>query len=162
MGVDLNLMAEVRVADKWKLHPMEFTISRNRDLFAVLTGYNDPPELMKPVAAFTPLRGLPEDLSEDLSELRRIQQEDSHATGGWNWLYARELLEFPWHQLRVTHVFHPNQSRELGYLVSHEPDGTYSESYADFVGPEWMEEILPRIRSIGPPDDVRIIYYLDW
>ena len=60
----------------------------------------------------------------------------------------------------MTHHFHPDRSRPLGYLAPRAPDGTYRQSYAEFVGYEWMEIVLPTIRRLGPPDDTRLIVYL--
>lgn len=161
MGADLYTMAEVRDGGRWRLHPEELHVTRNPDLFAVLCGRNDPPELMKPVAAFLPLRGLPDDLSPAMEEdgIRGEAADPQSGITCVNWLLARELLEFPWHERRVTHIFHPDKSRELGYLVPRAPDGTYTQSYADFL-PDFVERFLPRLRSIGDPGGVRLIYWL--
>ena len=140
----------------WRESPEGISVDRNRDLFAVLTGWNDPPELMEPVAAFLPLRGLPEDLSPELQHL----YDPSVWPGFFHWLLGRELLDFPWHERQVTHRFHPDKSRPLGYLVKRAPDGTYHESYAEFVGFEWMELVLPWVRRLGPPDDARVVFFL--
>lgn len=156
MGVDLIIRAEVRSGGGWRGSPEEIDVGRNSDLFAVLTGWNDPPELMEPVAAFLPLRGLPGDLSPELWHLRDAAVDP----GYFHWLLARELLDFPWHDRQVTHHFHPDKSRPLGYLTQRAPDGTYRQSYAEFVGSEWMELILPQIRRLGPPDDTRLVLFL--
>jgi hypothetical protein len=160
VGVDLIIEADVRTGGEWHRCPEPISLSRNRDLFAVLTGWNDPPELMEPVAAFLPLRGLPDDLSPELHDLRQLAADPASGTSHFQWLLAREVLDFPWHERQVTHHFHPDKSRPLGYLVKRAPDGTYRQSYAEFAGYEWMELVLPCIRGLGPPDDTRVVYFL--
>jgi hypothetical protein len=160
VGVDLYLRAEFRQDGRWHARPAEIYIGRNRDLFAVLTGWNDPPELMEPVAAFMPLRGLPDDLSPENASLREEAAPPHSGMFAFSWLLARELLDFPWHERKVTHYFHPDKSRPLGYLVPKAADGTYSQSYAEFVGHEWMEIVLPQVRALGEPGDVRVVYFL--
>lgn len=161
MGNDLYMVAEIHESARWRLHPTDIEVWAYRDLSAVLCGWKDPPELMKPVAAFLPLRGLPGDLSPELEQegLRDDLADPQSCIFGVNWLLARELLDFPWHERRVTHIFHPDKSRPLGYLVPHAPDGTYTESYAEFVS-DFVERVLPKIRSLGEPDAVRVVYWV--
>lgn len=160
MGIDLYIIAERRTEAGWREQPADFLGTESRDLWAVLLGWNDPPELMKPVAAFLPLRGWPDDVSPHLARLRGLEADPNSGISHAHWLTAREVLEFPWRDRRVTHSFHPDKSRPLGYLVPGAADGTYTESYANFVGRAWTDFDLPMIRALGPPDDVRLVLYL--
>ena len=65
---------------------------------------------------------------------------------------------FDWHGRRVTHLYDPDKSTLPGYLTPPAPDGTWTETYAEFVSTEVMDFLLPQLKSLGEPGDVRVIY----
>jgi hypothetical protein len=143
---------ETRREARWELWPGKLWCPEsNRNAMAVFTGYGDPPPLMKPVAAFLPLRGIPPDASFQVLESQR-REPCPYAS----WLLLSELLDFDWHGRRVTHLYDPAKSIPPGYLTPPKPDGTWTETYAEFVGPEVMEFLLPQLESLSEPGDVRV------
>ena len=154
MSVLFIMQAEVRRNGRWERWPGNLWCPESsRNAMAVFTGYGDPPRLMEPVAAFLPLRGIPLDASPRMLESQRLQPWRNAS-----WLLVRELLDFDWHGRRVTHVYDAERSIPPGYLAPPAPDGTWTETYAEFVGTEVMDFLLPQFKSLGEPEQMRVIF----
>jgi hypothetical protein len=164
-------------APQWK--PTEIFRQRNFALFAILAGVCNPTCASEPFQSIAPPRGLPDDLSEPL---RLWNAQNDGDTWSESWLLLKELLEFDWQQLikrqakvdpRVAHLFPPNQKGfpsdgwppEVGqgyWEAGSGVDVTWEETYADAVGPAFLENTLSRLSAFGPPDKVRIVFWFNY
>jgi hypothetical protein len=128
-----------------------------------------------------PKRGLPDDLSPELAAyLKRFEREDWFEA---SWFTGQELLAFDWTgrtmqrtamvDERVAHLF---AAGRRGFPFAEWPAGTpiqYAEQSRDGMRVEWVEvyaeivrefhdDVLPRVRALGPPDLVRFVVTASW
>ena len=151
MGADFNAFAERRGPAGWEsclgkpkrgksadLLVLPCAGTRNKLLFGVLGAWED-----DGLPAVVPERGLPADLSPQLRE-RAEPTVGRPGYCGHSWALAAELLAFPWAD---TVVKLHGQRRKV----------SYAELFAEFVS-----ETLPVLAGLGPPDAVRMVYWVDY
>jgi hypothetical protein len=162
-----------------RLRPQNLYRFRNRALYAMLAdaiGYAYSEEPYRPIA---PCRGLPADVSPEVLDFERPRHDDG--LFGHSWLSLEELLDFDWkgRVIQKTAIVEPNvaplfQDNPMGFPFERWPEGkqiAYSlwmrsgvsvrwrETYAQSAGPEFMEGVLPKLKSFGPPESVRIVFW---
>jgi hypothetical protein len=189
MGIDIQIYAEIFDGERWRpaeplvenidfdpevdlleprLRPQSLDIPRNRALFAILT------------ETIAPTRGLPEDISP---EVLAIELPLHEAYFRHSWLGLEELLKFDWHGLIVQRtgmvdsdvaslfkgnpLGFPYKQWPKGKAVGHamwSPDGVtvqWRETPARIAGDDFMEGVLPKLKSFGPAESVRIVFWFD-
>ena len=103
-------------------------------------------------------RGLPEDVSEGAREILDMWDGDGHS---YSWLLLGELLDFnyntPVENLRHRKQTGPNSW--TGAAVA-EPGQGVMTTYREELGEGFFRD-LAILASIGPPDDVRIVFFFD-
>ena len=163
---------------EWK--PTEVIRERNYALFAVLADVCNPTCSTEPFESIAPPRGLPSDVSEPL-QIWHAQNDGD--TWSESWLLLKEILEFDWQgktitrkakvDERVAHLFAPGQKGfpyaqwpvGIGMGYSEEGTGvqvTWEETYAEAVGPAFFERVVPRLNSLGPPQEVRVVFWFNF
>jgi hypothetical protein len=187
MGKVIEMYAEVFDGERWRpaepqiendfhdpeddrsdpeLAPQSLYSGPNRPLFAILTD---------PLA--TP-RGLPDDLSPEIEAFERPRREDGMFDHGW--LSLGELLAFDWDAvIQEAGRFDPDlvplfEGNPLGFPYARWPEGRstsgnppvdggvvvrWRETNATLAGPDFMGRVLPKLRSFGHPDAVRIVFW---
>jgi hypothetical protein len=185
MGTDIHFFAERRTPAGWENCGSDFYCGeeRNYALFAILAGVRRLTNSgFDSVAA---PRGFPLD-----SPLVSPTTEDSGCHNA-TWLTLRELLDFPWHDKKRPftgwvdaaqyRIFKEKGRSECfvdrsGDCVSNEQmerllrdggntDGlltliTFGIPYVEFAGP-FVTETLPRLRTFGEPENVRLVMSFD-
>ena len=168
-----------------------YSWGRPYSMFSVLHGRSiggwsalaEIPYLTKP-------RGFPDDIHPDHLHMAEADLFDDPDHGGWgaSWLLARELVDFDWDQPvtfralvreHVAPLFDPRQDfpREAfpneERVYSAEPRFGFGcrEIPGDVVEVAWStplreyagcaEDFIQRLLELGPPDDIRIIYWFD-
>lgn len=186
MGTDISLFAERLDGLGWLPVPVEhFDLGRPYELFSVLYGSAiglrnqklEIPSVSKP-------RGAPEDVNPLLRELikENCECDDGYNCWGLSWLMVSEFLDFQWDEERVRYsgfvrpeyasLFHPDHDfpgkfPEGGKLYSEFEGGVpawaveveWSESVRAFIG--CYDEVSQLFTSLGPPDEIRIVYWFD-
>jgi hypothetical protein len=158
---------------------------RNYALFAILADVKRLTNSgFEPIA---PPRGFP----DDSPTIRASDLSDGGCYHNATWLTLRVLLEFPWQEKKrqftgwvdaAQYRIYKETGRPQAFvdrtadLVSNEEmerllregrdtDGlltliTFGIPYAEFAGP-FVTETLPLLRTLGEPDDVRLVLYFD-
>jgi hypothetical protein len=163
--------------------PQELYTTRNRALFCIL-GY--PHRRAHSATDYVPIaepRGLPQDVSPEVHAwAAHLAGENSYPS----WLLLSELVSFDWDGRTITkdamvdraaaQLFRTpdRKAPRRGFPFGDWPAGLqisfgqwkrggvvvrWVESYAESAGREFLEESLPKLRSYGPPDDVRIVFW---
>jgi hypothetical protein len=167
--------------DEPELMPGELFHSNHKELAAILTNTGKPIRSSEPYTPVVPRRGLPTDLSSELSAwLRRHEGESWFGT---TWFTAREAVDFGWaDRVMRRQAYVTPQAAPLfadcprgfpwdrwpaGVPVSYagwSRDGVeveWLESYAEIV-PEFARDVLPQLAALGPPDQVRLVVAASW
>lgn len=190
MGIDIEMYAEVFDDERWRpaeplvenldydpqgdplqprLVPSSLYIPRNRWLFAILT---------KTIA---PCRGLPEDISPEIAAIERSRSEDE--LFDHSWLGLDELLSFDWKGpiVQMTGMVDPEaaslfEDNPLGFPYERWPKNKpishsswmqggvnvrWRETPEMLAGSDFMEGVLPKLKSFGPAKSVRIVFWFD-
>lgn len=147
MGADFCAFAEVRGTKRWEMcrgkpkRGKESDVlalpcvgTRDKLLFAIFGAWEDS------LPTVVPGRGLPRDLSPEGRE-RAAGTVGQPGFCGHSWVRASELAAFPW-------------STTLVKL-----HGQRRVSYAELFG-EFLTTTLPVLTSLGPPDAVRMVYWV--
>lgn len=159
MGCDIHFYVEVRKNGKWKqagqmvknewytpgeeeghgntpMRHEEFYYGRNYDLFGVLAGVrsNWCPPIKK-------RRGLPSDISEEVSRLAADWDGDGHSH---SWLNLKEILEWAYNG-----------------DFSHKGKNRFNE-----ISDEFADVTMPKLLKLASdpklkPEDVRIVFWFD-
>lgn len=142
MGTDINRFAERRTPEGWELVHCDFYFGgdRNYMLHAALAGVRSRDE----IAPLAQPRGLPRDVSsggrEIIAERARhhrvtfeefCQNDVSHHSHSW--VTLQELVDYPWHRNSFT-LQHVEALRE---------------------------QMIRPLGEIGPPGDVRVVFWFD-
>jgi hypothetical protein len=169
--------------NKWGEDEDELTVyyedrfwqGRNYDLFAILAdvrnGYGfagcDTGNGYVPIS---PPRGLPDDVCESVQKESDRWGCDGHSH---SWLTVQDLLDYDWDQTtKKRGMVSPEESKLL------RETGKAPEAYcgwtnqANFETVEWdrkyrdeapyfLNTTLPRLQELGPPDEVRIVFWFD-
>lgn len=152
MGCDITLFVEVRRGDEWALSDLELDVGRSYGLFGFLAdvrNYSEVPVIAEP-------RGIPEDVS------RQVREEHDDWGSSASWLTLGELLNFDYEQVfwdrRITREVSPGSFD--GAARAEEGEGRHL-SVREFLGP-WYFAVLERLRSLGAPDEVRIVFWFSY
>lgn len=149
MGCDITCFVEVRTGGEWCIvddpkNPDYFLDplwERHYGLFGWLAGVCN----YVKIAPLSPPRGLPQDLSVGV---RDCYNTTPVHTFSHSYYTLRELLDVDY-SVAVT------DRRE-------EDDGVIRVlPLWDFLGPEY-QRMLETLKALGPPDDVRIVFWFDW
>lgn len=175
MGCDIHSYAEVRKDGQWQKVGEVFPLDefgrdwhkkthtdkpfdwRNYGLFGFLAGVRN-------YSAITPLsepKGLPDDLSSEVHASAEHWDADGHSH---SWLSLRELLapdyESQVWDRRYTRQEGPNFFNGGATAAATETHLGTRESLRHFLGDRYFEH-LDVLKSLGQPDDVRIIFWFD-
>lgn len=171
--------------DEPELMPEPLFHSNHKELAAILTDTGNPIRSCEPYTPVVPRRGLPNDLSPELSAwLRRYDGEE------WNydwyfptWFTAQEAADFGWaYRFMRRRAYVAPQMAPLfaacprGFPWAGWPAGvpvSYAEWSRDGIEVEWLEsyaevvsefvnEVLPTLSGLGPPDLVRLVVVASW
>jgi hypothetical protein len=172
--------------DEPELMPEELFHSNHKELAAILTDTGKPIRSSEPYIPVVPRRGLPPDLSPELSAWLRRYEGESWFDATWyvtTWFTAREAAEFGWDDriMRRQAYVRPEAAPLFagcprGFPLARWPAGVpvsyagwsrdgveveWLESYAEIV-PEFARDVLLRLTALGPPDHVRLIVLSSW
>jgi len=192
MGTDIRMYAEHRNNGRWQFigemlenecdtdgnypyYPSGLYNVRNYSLFAILAGIRN--ELEEPFEPIAPRRGIPPDLSPELSSwFASFHGYETYAS----WLTLEELVSFDWHgkrrkeyatvDTRVAHLFHPERRfpfREWprDIVISYSPgskkyaNAIWTETYAEAVGPDVMALLDKLSQKYGASNEVRLVFW---
>jgi hypothetical protein len=167
--------------DEPEAAPEPFFESFEKELAAVLTGRGLRIRSDEDYVPVAPGRGLPPDLSPELEAF--LPRHEGEAGFSANWFTGRELLDFGWEQrtMRRVAMVEPRVARlfsgdRRGFPFSEWPKGVpisfaeylkggvrveWTETYAD-IARGFHDEVLPKVRQVGPPDDLRIVVAAYW
>lgn len=147
--------------------------TRNYSLFAILADVRNG-FMEDKYESIAPPRGLPDDLSPELKE--HFQSEEGEDA---TWLTLEELVTFDWYgksrkkyarvDKRVAHLFHPERSfpfREwpqgisCSYSITRKEysNASWTETYAQAAGPDFMELIDTFSKKYSVSTNVRFIF----
>jgi len=176
MGCDIHAFAETRQPDgswqkvgevfpldNWaseyhkKSHSDEFYNVRNYGVFGFLAGvrnYSAIPPLSDP-------KGLPVDLSPAVREKTEDWDGDGHS---WSWLALGELTTPDYDaqvwDRRYTRQEGPNYWNGAATALETEHELGTRESLRKFLGEHYFKH-LDVLKSLGGPEDVRIVFWFD-
>lgn len=164
-----------------RLRPQDLCDLRNRPLFAILSdaiGHAWSEEPYRPIA---PCRGLPADVSPEVLAFERPRHD--YGLFGHSWLTLKELIDFDWKGqiIQKAAMVEPDvaplfEDNPLGFPYQRWPEGKqmgyslwmrsgvsvrWRETYEQSAGPEFMEGVLTKLKSFGPPDSVRIVFWFN-
>lgn len=174
MGTDINLHAERFCNHQWEYaeNLEEFEI-RDYEFFAILANVKNPIRSTEPFDSITSNRGFPDDLSKATRNNSLLMM--GHSPG---WVMYRELLDFDWNKKTILRsaVVSPNLVKYFrdGKFYRHEikeaysmadsgpgPRVTWTESYRESVGKNYLNELFCKLDQIGHPDSVRLLFSFD-
>jgi hypothetical protein len=156
-------------------HPKDLYDRRNYSLFAILADVRND-EGYEYIAS---PRGIPDDLSPEVKSWFESFQDDAHYA---SWLTLEELVNFDWHEKRiqryarvderVAHLFHPErgfpfrewpEGIQCSYSRMHKEDehcnASWTETYAEAAGLDFMELLGTFSQQYGASKDVRFVFW---
>lgn len=205
VGVDVYGYAEVRADSRWafagrvvpnpdreydpdepEVMPEALFHTDHKELAAILTDTGNPIRSSEPYTPVVPRRGLPPDLSPELSAWLRRYEGEPWFNPDWlatTWFTAGEAAAFGWDErVMKRRAYVPPPAAPLfvgcprGFPLARWPAGVpvsyagwsrngveveWRESYAEIV-PEFARDVLPRLPALGPPDEVRFVVVASW
>lgn len=173
MGCDIHIIAEVREDGTWKANtrevfpldewereyykkshaevPFDWRSYSMFGLFANVRNYDHCTSIAAP-------RGIPEDASEAYKSHERDWEGDGHSH---SYLTLRELIEFDYDKVfwnrRITRQEGPNTFN--GAAIANEGEGRHL-SQRENLGEQYFQH-LEALKTLGAPDDVRIVFFFD-
>lgn len=174
MGTDIYLFAERQTAGRWDcVGELDDCETRHYEFFAILANVKNPIRSTIPYESITSSRGFPADLSE--ATKRNALLMTGHDPG---WAMFRELLDFDWDgktMLRtavidpsITHAFVNGKFERAKlttvYGLGNAGRGTrvsWTDTYREAVGIQFIEGLFAALYKIGPPDHVRLVFSFD-
>ena len=152
--------------------------TENVSLCSILADVRNEGLLEEKYDCITSRRGLPDDLSPELKTFAE-ERENRGTSTITSWLTLQELITFDWGKIRkqyaivdkrVVHLFHPERGFPWsewpqGIEISYSPTAqayanvSWTETYADAAGPDFMELVDKMAQTYGPTDDVRFILW---
>ncbi len=149
MGCDIHAYAEVKIDGKWNFAD-HIPFCRSYGLFGFLGGARNYSEA-EPIAAG---RGTPIDISEEVEYNRARWDDDGHS---FSWVSLEELLNFDYSKkFYDMRVFRDGDGAARARTL----DEAELTDYKTFLPGIFFEE-LERLRGLGRPADVRIIFWFD-
>ena len=161
---------EEDLPDEPEFSPRPLAVERNSPLFAMLANVNNGRFLREEVSPIALPRGLPPDVSPELASWSATWGEDGH---DHSWLTLEELLAYDWSQVAkcrgvvdpsIAHRFEGDPLLPMRYSTAADGRGTrvvWRETYRSLAGPHFFDVLLPHLRSLGAPDEVRIVFWFD-
>ncbi len=184
MGCDIHAFVEKRTEGKWEciteieddegyLSPKKQIYSeRNYSLFGILAGVRgDSKPIKEPV-------GLPDDVSEMVKKISDQWDSDGHSHSYYT---LKELIQFD-ENTPIPESGYMMKDRWAKFqesLQTPEPDYNLRYPYAGWANPElgweyhkWQvpakvvastlyEKVIPELKTLGEPEDIRIIFWFD-
>lgn len=147
MGCDIHATAEVRTGDGWRASDWLVFDGRNYGIFGFLAdvrNYSHSPVIAEP-------RGMPDDVTPEVRGGGEWTDAHSHS-----WLTLAELLAYDYEQVfwdrRITRDGN-------GAALAEEGEGEHLP-LREFLG-AWFFSELDRLAALGPPEDVRIVFWFN-
>lgn len=146
MGCDIHMNVQVKVNGKWEPADVpERLKDRAYPRFAFLTGgvvrnYENLPKILPEP------RGLPEGVSGDYYDTPGALEVGEHS---YSWLLSSELLAVDYTQKlnpRNSELAHRFEDKEI--------------TLGELLGENWFS-ILTELKSLGKPEDVRLVFGFD-
>ena len=174
MGTDINLHAERLCNGLWVYaEALEEYELRHYEFFAILADVKNPIRSTEPFDSISSNRGFPEDISKESRDDLLLMS--GHSPG---WVMYRELLDFDWDSktiLRTAVVtnnlvpyfrdgkFYRHEIKEAYGLANSGPGPrvTWTETYRESVGKNYLNELFCKLDQIGQPDSVRLLFSFD-
>ena len=173
MGCDIHSFAEVKRKGKWEVvgdvfplhdfnreyqkkthgsNPFNWRAYGMYGFLADVRNYSHVPVIAQPKYA------IPDDSSDLVKEKFEDWRGNAHTA---TWLTARQLLEFNYDQTfwdrRVTKQTGPNSWN--GAALAEEGEGEYL-TVREFLGEQFFSD-LNILKSLGNPEDVRVVFWFD-
>lgn len=156
-------------------HPDDLYDIRNYALFAILADVRNEERYQ----CIAPPRGIPDDVSPEIKSWLAYYRDDALDPG---WLTLKELVDFAWHEKRiqiyarvderVAHLFHPERGFPFNkwpagipcsYSTTSQDDpfcnASWTQTYAEAAGAQFMELLATFSQRYGVSDDVRFIFW---
>lgn len=156
MGCDIHTFVERRdEAGQWQvvdgLAPFDW---RNYGMYGFLADVRN----YSAVPSIAEERGLPDDISVEVRDEYALWIDDAHTA---SWLSVNELADFDYTQTvndrRVTRQTGPN-SWDGG--VTGAPEEGTVKTYHELLGQAFLDDV-EQLRSLGDPEDVRVVFWFD-
>ncbi len=179
MGCDIHAYAEVRKGNKWekvgevfplddwtanyrkKTHGDEPFDIRSYGLFGLLAdvrNYLGAADAF--FAAFAP-KGLPDDVTREVRKKHREWESDAHST---SWLTLRELTSRDFDRImvdkRIERQIGPNMFDGGCTATEREITSAMKTTYREFL-PDIFFQHVDILKTLGAPDDVRVVFWFD-
>jgi hypothetical protein len=163
--------------------PVEIYDERNSELFAILAGVGRLGGDDSPFPCISPPRGTPPDLS---TELANWYAQNDGATFATSWLLLTELLDFDWAANKVLRrgMVEPNVATAFRSATGGEPDPAWPtgvpylyadqilsgpavevrwwQTCAEAVGDHFLHDVFAKLKTYGPPHDVRVAFWFSF
>lgn len=173
-----NSMYEIDPEHRPQYVPEPLYSTENRSVCSILADVRNEGLLEEKYDSITSRRGLPDYLSPELKAFARAS-ENQGTDIITSWLTLQELITFDWGKIRkqhaivderVTHLFHPERGfpwREwpqdipitYGPTAQAYANVSWTETYADAAGRDFMELVDTLAKTYGITDDVRFVLW---
>lgn len=163
MGTDLYLFTEVKTNNLWleSEHNLQIGNFRSYNISSFLAGirnYNNIIPICNPKGFPIDSEYLNAPYNKDISIREDIMQDGNY--DGESWLMLKEMLDFNYEQ--TFEINHLTIEREWDKKNKHwnktEHITTEQTNYREFLGEAYYEDI-ELLKTLGKPEDVRIIFY---
>lgn len=183
MGCDINLFVEVKESGKWINKKSNYSHSRNRHLFSILANVRNG---YPPLDFISEPKGMPDDASEEAKKEANTFEYEGHSH---SCLYLSELLLFDWDKkaefkgiVEYAHYMIIKDTNEAPTRYSIKTTGLgvklqdmkdidesnppthviyrWHETYAS-MSMDFYEITIPYLKTLGDPENVRIVFFFD-
>jgi hypothetical protein len=176
--MEKNPLHEIDSEHQLPNEPESLYDTENSSLCSILADVRNSGVLEEKYDCITSRRGVPEDLSPELKTFA-ADHRNQHSSTISSWLTLEELATFDWRKIRkqyaivdkrVVHLFHPERGfpfREWprGIGIGYSPTAqayanvSWTETYADAAGWDFMELVDGMVKTYGVTNDVRFILW---
>lgn len=166
MGCDIRSFTEVRKKKKWIKVDQTFLDKRRYPIFAFLADVRNSGKC-EPISE---PKGLPKDsewLKEPYEIMTRYEDiKDDPDYHSYSYLTLKELLDFNYEKsfekLEMSFLYKEDNVVIAGSIFTEtakEGEGEIT-SYRNYLG-EWFFEELDKMKKLGDPENVRIVFWFD-
>lgn len=174
MGCDIHMLTEVRdpktgkwkktgaIFKDWQGQPTDLVYqTRDYDLFGLLADVRNPNKI-EPIKS--PTHTLPEDVSEEIRTAFEAARDAAHIKSYYT---LRELLNFNFiFPIRCRGMISPEQIVLLNkgipptsYCGWTNKEGWEEREWTAPFRSSFVTEVIPALKKLGRPDDVRIVFW---
>lgn len=177
-NMEKNPIYEIDPQGEMPYSPKPLYDSTSESVCAILADVRNDGGLVEKYVSITSRRALPEDLSPELKTYAEAPQNQDPSTIT-SWFTLKELVTFDWRKIRkqyaivderVVHLFDPGRGfpfREwpqeipigCSYTAQAYANVSWTETYADVVGWDFMELVDSMAQTYGVTNDVRFVLW---